>query len=400
MPLGIYKLKTLIKPYHWGSQSFLAELRGEESPTAGPEAELWIGTHPLGPSRVELEKAGASLPLADLIAEHPEEILGSEVAERFDNRLPFLLKILAVDKPLSIQLHPDRIQAQRGFAEEDPGARVDDRNYQDPRHKPELAVALTSFVALRGLRPAAEILELFGRAAIDTLRPEIEALRTRPDETGLRRFVGSLFDLDSVRVGTALAEGCDAVARFEADPIFRWLGRLLDVYPDDIGCLSTLLLRLVELEPGEALFQPPGMLHCYLEGAAVEVMAASDNVLRAALTTKRVDVPELLKLLVVGSDEGDTVEPQRVAPGLSVFSAPVEEFSLSCLELDDPDKEHCAGTQERVQIWVCTEGEGRIAAVGGSSALTFRAGESFLVPAAVSSYVVRGRGTLFMASVP
>ena len=401
MALGICRLKTCIKPYHWGSRSFLAELRGEESPTACPEAELWIGTHPLGPSTVEVEAGEDPVPLADWIAENPEEILGSEVARRFENRLPFLLKILAVDEPLSIQLHPDGGQARAGFAGEDPSVTDPDaRNYQDSRHKPELAVALTAFTALRGLRPVPEILELFGRAAIESLHPEIEALRGRPDEDGLRRFLGSLFDLDETRTARALGEGRAAVARFDGDPIFHWMDRLLGVYPDDIGCLSTLFLRLVHVAPGEALFQPPGMLHCYLEGAAVEVMADSDNVLRAALTTKRVDVPELMKLLVVESGEGDTVEVEDAAPGRTVYKAPAAEFDLSRLELDDPNRDHRAGTRGRVQIWVCTKGDGSVTAEDGFSGVTFRAGEAFLVPATVGSYLLRGSGTLFVASVP
>lgn len=399
MAPGLYKLKTRIKHYHWGSRHFLAELRGAQAPTACPEAELWIGTHPLGASDVEIN--GAFVPLADLIAEHPQQVLGREVAASYQRSLPFLLKILAVDEPLSIQLHPNRSQAAAGFAGEDPGQTDPrERNYQDPRHKPELAVALTAFSALRGLRPVAEVLELFDRAAIETLRPEIEALRTRPDEFGLRRFLGTLFELEEARVAAALDEGRDAVARFEPEPIFRWMGRLLDVHPGDIGCLATLFLHLVRIEPGEALFQPPGMLHCYLKGAAVEVMADSDNVLRAALTPKRVDVPELMKLLVVESGERDTIKPENVAPGLSVYSAPVGEFNLSRLELDDPRGDHRSSTLGRIQIWVCTKGDGRIAAEDGSSALTFRAGESFLVPAAVGSYVVRGRGVVFGVSVP
>ena len=249
------------------------------------------------------------------------------------------------------------------------------------------------------MRSVAEILELFERCGLSSLQPETDALQRRPDEAGLRQFLAALLRLDATRVARVLEQAGRSVARLESDPVFAWMGRLLELHPHDIGALSTLFLRLLRLEPGEALFQPPGMLHCYLEGAAVEVMADSDNVVRAALTTKKVDVAEMLRLLLIEPPGSEPVEACQKEPGLWSYAPPVAEFNLSrlCLEKDG---RFVSQGDRAIEVWVCTEGEGQMKDRQGRFLLSFRAGESMLVPAVVQEYSIEGKASLFLASVP
>ena len=395
--LGIYKLRTRTQNYDWGSTSFLASLRGE-GPSPEPEAELWVGAHPKGPSDVEL--AGLAMPLSDLIDARPVEVLGPRVVDRFGDRLPFLLKVLAVEAPLSIQLHPDRVQARRGLDGEVQRQVPElERNYTDPRHKPEIAVALTRFSALRGLRPVPEILELFERGGLEEAKELTDALRESQDEEGLRAFVKSTFRLDGDRAAAILAGAERAASEQTEDPAYHWVGKLLELHLRDIGCLAPLFMNLEVLEPGQAIFQPAGMLHCYLEGAAVEVMADSDNVLRAGLTTKYRDIPELLRMLVVHPFDMHAVEAHQREDDLWSYYPPVEEFSLSRLRFKPGTRYESKGGRS-VELWICTEGEGRMWTDGAPFSVDFKGGDALLVPAAIESYNVEGDGTAFFAAVP
>ena len=398
LTLGIYKLQTSTQNYDWGSTRFFSDLRGEEQESAEPEAELWVGVHPKGPSEVEL--AGVTTPLSDLIDARPVEVLGPKVVERFGERLPFLLKILAIEKPLSIQLHPDRVQARRGSDRQaSSSAPEDELNYVDSRHKPEMAVALTPFSALRGLRSAAEIVENFGRAEVRSVGPLVEDLEASPDSGGMKTFVQSIFNLEEEAVSVVLEQASRAITSNAGDPIFQWIGRLIDLYPKDVGCLAPLLMNLEVLEPGQAIFQPPGMLHCYLEGAAVEVMADSDNVLRAGLTTKHRDLRELLKLLVIDPFDSNPVEAHERGENLWTYYPPVEEFNLSRLELRKGSKFTSSGGRS-VELWVCTEGGGRMWTEDGPFSIDFQGGDALLVPAGVESFSVEGEGCMYFAGVP
>ena len=229
LSLGIYKLRTSTQSYDWGSTRFFSDLRGEEQESAEPVAELWVGVHPKGPSEVEL--GGVTTPLSDLIDARPVEVLGTRVVDRFGDRLPFLLKILAIEKPLSIQLHPDRVQARHGSDRQARSSVPEDElNYVDTRHKPEMAVALTPFSALRGLRSAAEIVENFGRAEVRSVMPLIEDLEANPDGDGIKRFVHQIFSLGEEAVSAALKQASEAITSNAGDPIFEWIGRLIDLH--------------------------------------------------------------------------------------------------------------------------------------------------------------------------
>jgi mannose-6-phosphate isomerase len=394
-------LENDVQNYVWGSRAAIADLLGRPSPSSEPEAELWMGAHPKAPSRVQID--GVWTPLPDVIARDPAGVLGKRVAGRFGGKLPFLFKVLAAAEPLSIQAHPDLAQARQGFARENErGVRLEapDRNYRDDNHKPEIICALTPFWGLNGFRSVGDILDTFDIVGPAELAPEIKRLAAHPSEQGLREFFTAIMTMDVARKRRAVAE---AVARAatgaSGDPVCEWMQRLQGRYPGDIGVLSPMLLNLVELEPGQAMFLHARRLHAYLDGTGVELMANSDNVLRGGLTPKHVDVPELLRVLRFDETAIDVLTPEPRAPGERVYRTDVDEFRLSVIEVDE--RTSYASAEERsVEIAMCTKGSARIAAVESGETVTVSRGMSFLVPASVRRYRIEGTATLYRASVP
>ncbi len=285
-------LKNTIQKYAWGSPTAIPELLGEQNPSHEPRAELWMGAHPKAPSFVNFD--GQWLSLTELIAKYPQEILGNDVALAFNNKLPYLFKVLAAAKPLSIQAHPSLNQAKEGFEREnDRGIALDapNRNYKDDNHKPECICALSPFWAMYGFRNIPDILALMGKNCPVGLAGELDLLKKQPDSRGLKRFFTDLMTMDSQRQKRVVDEAVQNANQYsDEDFAFHWMTRLADEYPTDIGILAPLLLNLIELKPGEALFLPAGEFHAYLEGVGMELMANSDNVLRGGLTAKHIDV--------------------------------------------------------------------------------------------------------------
>ena len=345
---GLLTLHGLVQHYDWGGHNFIPGLLGISNPDNKPFAELWIGAHAKAPSLVDV--AGYQVPLDQLIAEAPGAILGQAANARFAGRLPYLFKILDVRKMLSIQAHPTLAQAKEGFARENAeGIPVEasSRNYKDDNHKPEIGVALTEFWMLHGFRPLDQIAESFtGTPELNSLMPGFpQRLAAAGHDHAARR--GLLRELYS-SVMTLPQEQVDLLlnsllSRLRAKPITDkdcadyWAVRAAENFPLpgghlDRGIFSVYLLNLVHLHPGQATFQPAGVLHAYLEGVNVELMANSDNVLRGGLTTKHVDVPELLKILTF---EGGTPEVfEGVTGGQErVYRTPAEEFELTRISL-------------------------------------------------------------------
>ncbi len=403
--IGISPLRNPIRSYAWGSRTAIATFLGRPSPSEEPQAELWMGAHPQAPSEVEIEGRWQSL--AEAIDAVPEEILGPEIAARHDSTLPFLFKVLAAERALSIQAHPDRSQAAAGCRREDElgiARGAPERNYRDGNHKPEMLYALTPFVILRGFRPAAEILALMRRLELPELVPEIgEAL----SEDDLERFFSRFMSLDEERVDAVLARALRNIARGPAaaggvsgrapdvDP-FAWVAKLAHQCPGDRCVLAPLYLHLLELSPGEAIFTGPGILHAYLDGTGIELMASSDNVVRGGLTSKHVDVAELLRILRFTPDPPRLVSSSR-ASGERRFEILAEEFDLAVVELSPGEARQRDGGG--VEILLCARGEGEISSAGGAE-IRYRRGDCFLVPAAVASYLIEGNATFFRAGIP
>jgi mannose-6-phosphate isomerase len=393
-------LDNPVREYAWGSRTAIAELLGEPAPSAHPQAELWMGAHPAAPSRVLLD--GARPTLREVVRCDPAAVLGARVAARFDGELPFLLKVLAAEQPLSLQAHPDARQAAEGFAREQArGIPLDapQRCYRDPFAKPELLCALTPFDALVGFRPVPAILERLTRAGLAGLAPELAALRERPDAAGLAGFFAALLELPRERRERVAREAAAAARLAAADPDLAWVARLAERHPADAGVLAPLLLERVRLAPGEALFLPAGELHAYLHGVGVEIMASSDNVLRGGLTEKHVDVPELLRVLRFRAGAPPILRPRLAAPGLESYDAPAREFALSVLRVRS-GAPFDAAPERSVEILLCTQGGCRLEEAGGGDEVALARGRAAIVPAALAGYRIRGDATLFRASVP
>jgi mannose-6-phosphate isomerase len=394
-------LRNPIREYAWGSRTFLATLRGDPTPSAKPEAELWIGAHPTAPS--EVCEGSHWVPLGDWIQRDAVAVLGPEVVRSFGEELPFLLKVLAVERPLSLQAHPDAAQARAGFERENAAGIPPDaphRSYRDPNPKPELVCALTPFAALCGFRTSDEIV-----AQVDELRARRLAglmgpLRFARGRENLRRFYQALMTLDPSEAAEAVAEAVAAAESGYGDPEARgWLRKLAKAYPGDPGVLSPLFLNLLELRPGEALFLPAGELHAYLNGTAVEIMASSDNVLRGGLTAKHVDVPALLTTLTFESGRPEVRTPRAAGPVEAVYDTPAREFALSVLR-PCPDRPFESGSRGAVEILFCSDGNATLADTAHVESTPLARGAAVVVPAALGAYSLRGDATVYRAIVP
>lgn len=391
----MYRLRNTVQHYAWGSRTAIPELLGERSPADEPCAELWMGAHPKAPSQVLLPEG--PIGLDRFVAEDPEAVLGAAVAKRFDGVLPFLLKVLAADAPLSIQAHPDAEQAREGFARENAaGVPLDapNRSYPDPRHKPELVFALTPFRALNRFREPAEIEARIEALGVAGLAKMVSPLRRSPDRRGLAAFFEAWMTLTEALRSEWLEEVKRAAAGASGDPVLDEVMRLAQRYPADPGVLAPLLLNLVELAPGEAMYLPAGELHSYLGGVAIEIMASSDNVLRGGLTPKHVDVPELLRTLNFENGPVEVLTARPGARGEACYQTPAEEFALARIEVA-PRSAFCAAPERGSEILLCTSGAGRIEA---DPAHGFERGSSFVVPAAASAYRIEGEATLYRAT--
>ncbi|WP_437565474.1 mannose-6-phosphate isomerase, class I [Sorangium sp. So ce542] len=397
----MFALENRVQEYAWGSREAIAALLGQ-GPSDKPQAELWMGAHPAASSIIELD--GGRERLIDAIPRRADAFLGGPTRDRFGARLPFLLKVLAADQPLSLQAHPDEAQARRGFdAENAAGVPVDapERTYRDPHHKPELICALTPFDALCGFRPAEALADAFALLAGgpgDALVPRGSG---PVDAAAVARLVEGLLALGPAarrEVVSAVVEACRARAE-AGGPLARaagWALRLHELYPGDVGVVIALLLNDVHLEPGDALYLPPRRLHAYVQGVGIEIMASSDNVLRGGLTPKHVNVGELLRVLDFSPWRVEPVAPRR-AGAESIYDTPAPEFRLSRIELDAASSWR---TDDRrgPEIVLCTRGQASLVDARGA-AQGLRQGGSIFVPFASGSYAIEGEGQFFRATV-
>jgi mannose-6-phosphate isomerase len=384
-------LHNPVRAYAWGSPTVIPELLGVP-PTGEPQAELWIGAHPGAPSTVDVD--GVRLTLGELIEKDPEGMLGPATLARFGPRLPYLLKILAIDQPLSIQAHPTTDQAEAGFAaEEAAGVPVDapHRLYRDRSHKPEMVVALTDITALMGFRPPVDAAAVLEELDVPVLRDEADVLR-HGGRSGLEQVVRRWLLMPADEVAPLVAAVVEA-----ARPLATELGQLIvtlgELYPGDRGVLLALLMRYERLRSGEAAFIPAGVPHAYLNGVAVEPQASSDNTLRAGLTPKHVAAAELDRVLRFDTEGELRVRPQRVGPDHAVFAPSVDEFHMDELVLRDAPVSFGAGEPRIVLV---TDGSAVLTASG--AAVRLDRGRAAFVPAADGDVVITGNGVAFVVS--
>ncbi len=394
-------LKNTVQDYAWGSPTAIPELLGEENPTQEPKAELWMGAHPKAPSLVEFD--GRWLPLTELIEKFPEKILGKTTAMAFNGKLPYLFKVLAAAKPLSIQAHPSRNQAKVGFEKEiSRGIAMDapDRNYKDNNHKPECICALSSFWAMHGFRSIPEILAMIGQFCPNGLAGEIDLLKRQPTPPGLKLFFTNLMTMEPQRQTQVVDEVVQNARQIsDRDIAAYWMIKLSIENPSDIGILAPILLNLIELIPGDALFLPAGELHAYLEGVGMELMANSDNVLRGGLTSKHIDVPELLNVVNFKPRPVHVLKAVKKNKNEKFYASEADEFVLSVVSAS-AGRPYQSLESRSVEIPLCTDGTANLLDEGTQEMISIKKGDSVIIPAAVVRYSIAGNAEIYKAAVP
>ncbi|EGT3573838.1 mannose-6-phosphate isomerase [Citrobacter amalonaticus] len=380
------KLINSVQNYAWGSKTALTELYGLANPQQLPMAELWMGAHPKSSSKVE-DASGQVVSLRDVIDGNQSALLGDAVAKRF-GELPFLFKVLCAAQPLSIQVHPNKRNSEIGFAKENAaGIPMDaaERNYKDPNHKPELVFALTPFLAMNAFREFSEIVSLLQPVA--GAHTAIAHFLEQPNAERLSQLFAGLLNMQGEEKFRSLAI-LKAVLETQQGEPWQTIRLIAAFYPDDSGLFSPLLLNVVKLNPGEAMFLFAETPHAYLQGVALEVMANSDNVLRAGLTPKYIDIPELVANVKFEAKPANQLLTTPVKNGAELdFPIPVDDFAFS---LHDLSVQETTIDQQSAAILFCVEGEAILSK--GEQRLVLKPGESAFISAEESPVSVSGVG--------
>jgi mannose-6-phosphate isomerase len=378
-----YQLNSPIKNYPWGSHTALNALFNVPNPENQPQAEIWMGVHPAGCSSVIDD--GQSLLLSALIERDKGALLGKHISDKF-SELPFLLKILSAEKALSIQVHPEKDKAQAGFSRQQASEILSaNPDYNDANHKPELVFAITSFQAMNGFREIPQIVAHF--AALE-LPVTLFDLASQPDNSGLKAFFLSLMNLPAMERVTAVRSLVSKAAALYPTDIAKLIANLNHQYPDDIGVFAPLFLNCITLQPGQAMFLYPGTLHAYVQGTAVEVMASSDNVLRAGLTPKKINLTELERCTnFVSTPFASLLMTPKQQDNRDCYPIPVEDFNFDVLKVS---KNHNI-TAKTAEIVLALQGD-TILRHGSGEQLHLKAGESAFIPACSEIYLVETSG--------
>ncbi|EGQ8530698.1 mannose-6-phosphate isomerase, class I [Vibrio cholerae] len=381
-----------IQNYAWGSKTAFQQLFELENPTDEPQAELWMGAHPNGCSGIAIN--GKIVQLSDFIAQNPNLILGEYTARQF-GELPYLFKILAAENALSIQVHPNKQQAERGFAQEEklgiaPTAAY--RNYKDPNHKPELVYALTEYQAMNGFRANQEILNYFIELSIDEIQPLVDAFQSNPTEQGLKDFFSGLLSLQGEIKNRALEVLITQAKQIDL-PLFQLIVELEKHYPNDIGLFAPLMLNVITLQPGEAMFLDAETPHAYLHGTGLEIMANSDNVLRAGLTPKYMDIDELVACTQFKHKPLEQLRlKSEVIEGCEQYPIPVADFKFAIIP---PATQQTIGVQS-AEIVLPLDSSMILRHTNGEKCLV-RKGQSVFIPAYAEQYTIECDGRVARA---
>ncbi|EGR3360649.1 mannose-6-phosphate isomerase, class I [Vibrio parahaemolyticus] len=380
----IYTLNNPVKNFPWGSRTAIRDYFGIDNSNLEHQAEIWMGAHPSASSSIS--QAGVDISLCDVIASNPDYWLGKETKENFSS-LPFLVKVLAAEEPLSIQVHPSKKAAELGFAKEnEQGIPLDaaNRNYKDANHKPELVYALTPYLAMNGFREFAQIVANFDALNLPVLEGLFQPFKQDPNPRTLAEFFAAILALEGELKAQAIGQLLSSLKMIDKDH-FAYQASLLisrfsHLYPEDVGLFAPLFLNVIELQPGEAMFLYAETPHAYIHGLGVEVMANSDNVLRAGLTPKHIDVEELVANTNFESVKyEDLLMEGSVDLGRTTFNTPVDDFNVDVL------------TNTRVtvdvsspEIILCIQGE--VCFLYKGNLLVITKGESVVIPAHMKKY--------------
>ncbi|NRB61513.1 MAG: mannose-6-phosphate isomerase, class I [Saprospiraceae bacterium] len=398
---NMYQLSGFIQPYAWGGKSGITNLLNLPSPASQPQAELWMGAHPKGPAVIHLPNE-EKMNLNQWLSGPGKSSLGKKVINEFDGTLPFLFKVLDVHDMLSIQAHPDKERAQIGFIKEEKlgiPTTAYNRVFRDANHKPELMLALTDFYLLHGFKSAQQISISMARyeqwkILHDYLQISIEKLyrhiMTCPQET-INLYLQPLYE---ELVEKPLAN------LLKTSPDY-WAKKAFSTYTNqngdfDRGILSIFLMHILKLNPGEAIYQDAGILHAYLEGLNVEIMANSDNVFRGGLTIKHIAVHELLNHTILQNHPPFMVDPIKIKAGEVKFPTPAPDFELSQIKLGKTTPKW-SGTKEGPTIGLILHGKMKAASKIWSK------GDHFYIPsnqAITMSSIGKDEATIVLAALP
>lgn len=398
----IYRLTGQVQHYAWGGKNYIASLIGLNSAKDQPCAEWWLGAHPSAPS--EIENVTGKQSLIEFLSQNPTA-LGQASRQQFGDELPYLLKILDVEKPLSIQLHPTKDQAEKGFeAENAKGVALTDgtRTYKDRNHKPEMMIALSNFWLLHGFKTKDQIL------ATLNARPSLQPLAEKLGTQSLAEFYADVMLADQSTLANWLLPIIEAnqqsykngeLALDNPDYWVLYTMEAMAISPEklDAGLVCFYLFNIVHLKEGEGIFQDAGITHAYLRGQNVELMACSDNVIRGGLTPKYVDIVELLKIV-----DCREVTPQIISAAPQnqsefTYKTPVNDFALAQIRVE-PEM-HIKVNLQSAGILLVMQGELKIQEK--STALTLKQGESAFITADSNVEIMSEKGGYaFLAKLP
>ncbi|PMN70718.1 mannose-6-phosphate isomerase, class I [Enterovibrio norvegicus] len=383
-----FPLTNVIQDYAWGSHTALGELFDMPNPDNKPQAEIWMGAHPNGCSKIDVN--GEQMLLSDFISGDMAKMIGQQTQETF-GELPYLFKVLCAANALSVQVHPSKAQAEAGYAKEEAAGiplSASFRNYKDPNHKPELVYALTPYTAMNGFRDYSDILAFFHQLNIDVLSALVANLDANQNEQGLSAFFEALLSLEGEQKDTAVAELLAFATENQSDELFALLLTLSEQYPGDIGLFSPLILNTLTLVPGEAMFLDACTPHAYIKGTGLEIMANSDNVLRAGLTPKHMDVQELTACTRCVPMAKDVIRlaPEKVG-NAEHYPIPVPDFKFSVYNATAKESLHT----NSAEILLAVDATLTVEDAEGNS-VTLEKGESVFIPAYVGEYFASSNG--------
>ncbi len=399
--MNFFKLDNPVQNYSWGCKTTFQTLFSIDNPNQQPQAELWMGAHTNGCSKIKID--GKEVLLSDFINKDKSGVLSSKTDEQF-GELPFLFKVLAAENALSIQVHPSKKEAEEGFAKEDAlgiARSANNRNYRDPNHKPELVYALTPYRAMNGFRPLDEIVSIFSKVLekvdLPAIQGLLESFKENMTSAGLEAFFTGVLSLESGDKERSI-QGLIKYAESDQQPdaqsdLCTLILELESSYPGDIGLFAPLMLNVLTLMPGEAMFLDARTPHAYLKGTGLEVMANSDNVLRAGLTSKHIDVIELAKCTLF---EEKSVSSFLLKPSVEGsrqnYPVPVQDFKFDCFIQADS----VAVEVNSAEIVLAIDDEVVLEHISGETMIITR-GESVLIPAYSKEYKLTSKGRVARA---
>ncbi|UGA57251.1 mannose-6-phosphate isomerase, class I [Vibrio sp. VB16] len=388
-----FPMQNVIQDYAWGSRTSINQLFDIENPDNKPQAEIWMGAHPNGCSKI-VENGEEQL-LSEFINLDKSGILTLGTDTQF-GELPYLFKVLAAESALSIQVHPSKEQAEIGFQKEEQAGiprTAGHRNYKDPNHKPELVYALTSYQAMNGFREIADVVALFDKASVQAIQIIVDTFKASIDETGLEVFFSALLSLEGKVKEAAVAELLAFSKAHKNDPLFSLILELSELYPGDIGLFAPLMLNVITLQPREAMYLDACTPHAYLKGTGLEIMANSDNVLRAGLTPKFIDVEELVKCTIFKEKQASTLLANPIdQDGGLFYPVPVDDFKFAVFE-------GIIGLTLRTdsaEILLALDAKVTLTHLSGEQ-VTFNKGQSVFIPAYTGKYQITSKGRVARA---